>query len=275
MTETLHHRQVQARFSAAARTYSPIAHMQDRVATHVFDLLPDSFTPDRVLDAGCGPGRLLAMAHQRWPGATLTGIDSAAGMIAEGRRTLAGISVDFVQADLNTILPEPRFDLVLSSSALHWLNPFPAGLRNVASLVRPGGWFAMGLMLDGTLGELHAARRRAVPHKPPRGRLPTYDEFSSTLAGLAGMKVLHLERTSAQDTLPGGAEVLRAIHHMGVTGGDVSRSHAPLTRGEVQTLVETYNRMHATPHGVNLTFVIGFALLQATSSPLLHRKPSL
>ncbi len=48
-----------------------------------FDLVAQigATDPRRVVDLGCGPGNLTAALAQRWPGATVTGMDNSPEMI--------------------------------------------------------------------------------------------------------------------------------------------------------------------------------------------------
>jgi malonyl-CoA O-methyltransferase len=258
-----HHHQVKARFSAAARTYAGVSLLQDRVACRVMDLLPPSFVPRSVLDAGCGTGRLLRLARERWPAVPLTGLDVASGMIVESRKAFVGdTAVQLIEADMTTWSTVDPFDLVLSSSALHWMRPFDIGLNHVASLVRPGGLLAIGIMLDGTLGELRAARDAVAPDKTPEGRLPTFEALEHAARSVPGARIRRIEQVTAEYDLPDAAEVLRSVHEMGVTGGDVSRGSAPLTRKEINALIRRYEEQFPSPGGVRVTFEVGYLLLE-------------
>ncbi|MBO0849842.1 MAG: methyltransferase, partial [Pseudonocardia sp.] len=41
--------------------------------------------PRRVVDLGCGPGHLTAVASARWPDAEVEALDSSAAMVADAR----------------------------------------------------------------------------------------------------------------------------------------------------------------------------------------------
>lgn len=264
MKSTLHHNTLSTRFSAAAHTYAAAAHLQRLVAKRVLDMIPEDFSPASVLDAGCGPGGLMKQARMRWPNAKLTGVDIAPGMI---RTAVASFEddplVDFALRDIRNFQTNTPYDAVVSSSALHWLNPFDEGLDHVVSLCRPGGLLAIGIMLDGTLRELHEARRRTAAHKSPAGRLPTLNELEESARQIPGGRIRRLEQTISEYDQPSGMDVLRSIHEMGVTGGHVSRGDTPpLTRGELRSLAAWYDANHATPDGVRVTFVTGYLLLE-------------
>ncbi|TMB72391.1 MAG: class I SAM-dependent methyltransferase, partial [Chloroflexi bacterium] len=125
----------------------------DRVHRHAFDLAARFGDPAAVLDVGCGTGRLLRAAHERWPKARLVGVDPSEGMIEDGRRrTRAELHVAGAEA---IPLPDHSIDLAFSTIAFHhWADP-ARGLREVARVLRPGG----GLVIIDNIGPDWIARR--------------------------------------------------------------------------------------------------------------------
>lgn len=94
----------------------------------------------RVLDVGCGPGALSAAAAAR--GADVTGVDLAAGMLAEARRRHPGIT--FLEGDADDLpFPDGAFDVALGAFIVNHL-PHPeraaAELRRVAGRVALAMW---------------------------------------------------------------------------------------------------------------------------------------
>lgn len=113
----------------------------DRVHRHAFKLAAPFGEPAAVLDVGCGTGRLLRAAHDRWPHARLVGVDPSEGMIAAGRR-LTGAELHLAGAEAIP-LPDRSIDLAFSTIAFHhWADP-GRGLREVARILRPGGGFVL------------------------------------------------------------------------------------------------------------------------------------
>jgi len=95
-------------------------------------------TGQHVLDLGCGTG-----AHARElldRGATVEGLDRSRAMLAYARRRL-GADVPLHQADLSAPLPLPddRFDAVLASLVLHYVEDQVRPLREVHRVLVPGG----------------------------------------------------------------------------------------------------------------------------------------
>ena len=260
MNTTPHHQQVQRRFSSAARAYDDASQLQATVAENVMEMVPATMTPDRVLDVGCGTGRLLTLARTRWPRARLVGLDMAEGMIAQARQLVPGLH--WVTADAAQFTDEP-YDLVLSSSALHWLRPFDEGLAHVMGLVRPGGFLLAGLMTHQTLRELRETRNHVAPHKKAPGQLPTLDEIASAIHVLPGCRIHHAVEVVEQLAYPGAGPMLRGLHDMGVTGGDLSHGFVPLNRRELQALIARYDEAYQAPTGgVRATFSVAYVMVE-------------
>ncbi|MGH7918370.1 MAG: methyltransferase domain-containing protein [Candidatus Dormibacteraceae bacterium] len=92
----------------------------------------------RVLDAGCGPGAHALGLLER--GAIVTGCDRSEPELAiAGERLGPGVQLDRV--DLATSLPyaSGRFDAVLCSLVLHYLEDWSTPLREFHRVLRPEG----------------------------------------------------------------------------------------------------------------------------------------
>ncbi len=94
---------------------------------------------DSILDVGCGTGALLDAVSTRVPGARLVGIDLSPAMLAVARRRL-GDRAALVAAEAGRLSFHDRsFDLVVSSSALHYWPDPAAGLAEVTRVLTPEG----------------------------------------------------------------------------------------------------------------------------------------
>jgi SAM-dependent methyltransferase len=122
--------------------------------------------PARVVDLGCGTGRLLSFAH--------TGVDASAAMLAQAQAKHPDRHL--VQADLaHTGLPAQAFDAALCFHVLMHLAPpaIEAFFQEAARLVRPGGHVVV---------DIPSAPRRAW------GRRAAVDWHGSTAATLADVQ---------------------------------------------------------------------------------------
>lgn len=264
MNEHAHLHHVARRFSRAAGRYDDASDIQAEVARRVLELVPPGVTPRRVLDVGCGTGRLLQWARQRWPSAQLVGLDISKGMIEQARMTLGDDpNATFVLGDASNYDADAPFDLVLSSSSLHWLRPWADGLLRVAAIVRPGGFLVAGLMTAPTLSELRTARIAVAPHKPPPGQLPTTEEVRQVLSSRESIRLHHLDEIMLSLRHPSATALLQALHTMGVTGGDLSHGDVPLQRREIAELIRYYEAHFPAPGGgVTATFSVGYLVVE-------------
>jgi ubiquinone/menaquinone biosynthesis C-methylase UbiE len=92
----------------------------------------------RVLDAGCGAGAHAAELVRR--GASVTGLDKSAGLLAIARQRL-GDSVPLHQGDLAEPLPFPSasFEAILASLVVHYLKDWGPMLAEFRRVLAPGG----------------------------------------------------------------------------------------------------------------------------------------
>lgn len=125
-----------------ARTYDRIADPQTRWGAAVLDRLPLA-GDERVLDAGCGSGRVTERLAERLPRGEIVALDGSASMIDAARDRLArfGDRIEYVVADLGRPLPiEGVVDAVLSTATFHWVPDHDALFMNLAAVTKPGGW---------------------------------------------------------------------------------------------------------------------------------------
>jgi ubiquinone/menaquinone biosynthesis C-methylase UbiE len=113
----------------------------DRVHRIAFSLASRFGEPSAVLDVGCGTGRLLRAAHERWPKARLLGVDPSEGMVQTGR-ALTPAEIHLAGAE-DIPIPDRSIDLAFSTIAFHHWVDGARGLREVARVLRPGGAFIL------------------------------------------------------------------------------------------------------------------------------------
>ena len=249
------------RFSAAAETYDRHVRPQLVLAKAVISMLPE-MCPEQILELGSGTGQLTRLLAERFPGVPINAVDVAEKMIEHSRAKFNRVpQINWIVGDAQTFRDGGRYPLIASSSALHWVSDLRATCKNIFQCLEPGGTFALGMMLQGTLKELHELRKTIVPEKTPGLTLPTYEETKAHLQD-AGF---HLERRkhSEEEIIYSDAKAfLKAIHEQGVTGGKVSAGNAPLTRTEISQLVADYQETYTSDSGVYATYETATFLLR-------------
>jgi ubiquinone/menaquinone biosynthesis C-methylase UbiE len=94
-----------------------------------------------VLEVGCGTGQLTGQLAAN--GFAVTAIDLGASMIAAARRRLGSSRIRFDVVPFEDLeAPAGSFDLVISATAFHWVDP-DVKFTKSARLLRAGGWLAL------------------------------------------------------------------------------------------------------------------------------------
>jgi trans-aconitate 2-methyltransferase len=124
-----------------APTYDRVANPHVAWGRGVLDWLELS-GDERVLDAGCGTGRVTELLLAKLPRGRVVALDASPSMLEEAGRRLAHARerVELVCADLARPLPVgSAVDAVLSTATFHWVGDHEALFRNLAAVLRPGG----------------------------------------------------------------------------------------------------------------------------------------
>jgi demethylmenaquinone methyltransferase / 2-methoxy-6-polyprenyl-1,4-benzoquinol methylase len=98
---------------------------------------------DAVIDVACGTGKLAgALADRVGPFGRVLAVDLAPGMIAEARQQNPDlVQLEFTVADaLDLPVTDGTFDAATIAFGLRNLPDFEAAFRELARVVRPGGW---------------------------------------------------------------------------------------------------------------------------------------
>jgi trans-aconitate 2-methyltransferase len=105
---------------------------------------------ERVLDVGCGDGRVTASVLDRLHGGSLVGVDPSASMVEAARQRLAGSERAVVEfGEAATLDYYAEFDLVVSFNALHWELRWQQALHRIRDALRSGGRALLVQVCDG------------------------------------------------------------------------------------------------------------------------------
>ena len=95
----------------------------------------------RILEVGCGTGKATQSFAER--GYEMVCLDIGADLIAVAREKLSGFpNVSFVEQAFEAWKSEGTFDLVISATAFHWVDPKVRYLR-VSEVLESGGFLAV------------------------------------------------------------------------------------------------------------------------------------
>ncbi|HEY9174683.1 MAG TPA: methyltransferase domain-containing protein [Verrucomicrobiae bacterium] len=97
---------------------------------------------ERVLDVGCGDGKVTAEIARAVPRGAVVGVDSSPEMIRFAQASFPRTrfpNLRFSEMDARRLRFAETFHLVFSNAALHWVDDHPAFLRGAAACLSPGG----------------------------------------------------------------------------------------------------------------------------------------
>jgi SAM-dependent methyltransferase/nicotinamide mononucleotide adenylyltransferase len=124
------------------------AQMDASLVQKVEDLLP-WVLPPRIVDKGCGTGKLLVELSRRFPGASLVGVDLSRELLRRSdENTYAGGDVTLIPGDAaDPQLPDGSADTVIFSSIMHEVYSYGGydraridrALASAARELKPGG----------------------------------------------------------------------------------------------------------------------------------------
>lgn len=144
-----------------------------RIQRAVLDLaaseVPD---PVAVLDVGCGTGRLLRSARERFPSALLAGLDPAPEMVRQARSvTPPAAAIEFQEGAAESLpFRADEFDLVLSTMTFHhWADPARGAGEIRRVLTAQGRWVLADMIATGVMRYIR--RLFKVNRMPERGEL--------------------------------------------------------------------------------------------------------
>jgi len=157
-----------------ADSYERVSAPLEAMGREVLDRL-DLRGDERVLDAGCGTGRVTAALLERLPRGEVVAVDGSPAMIEQARARLEG-RADVRVADLVELELERPVDAILSTATFHWIADHDRLFAHLLDALVPGGRLAAQCGGAGNVAALEAAARLVGAREP----------YAAALAGWPG-----------------------------------------------------------------------------------------
>jgi len=125
-------------------------------------------SPRSIYDLGCGPGSITRLLAERWPAATVAGVDSSPDMLIKARQEAPAVT--FIQSDIAAWSPPTPADLLFSNSTLQWLADHATLLPRLMAQLASGGVLAVQMPHNHDAPS-HQLMRDAADAGPWRDRL--------------------------------------------------------------------------------------------------------
>jgi trans-aconitate 2-methyltransferase len=114
---------------------------------------------ERVLDVGCGDGKISAKIAARLPQGSIVGVDPSHSMIDYAREHYGpphSSNARFEVGDARLLGFSAEFDLVVSFNALHWVLDQQAALSSIRAALKPGGRALLRMVSKGNRKSIEA-----------------------------------------------------------------------------------------------------------------------
>lgn len=172
--------------------------------------LPNNFV---ALDLACGPGSISCRLLNRFSNAQSIGVDFDPVLLAIGQNTMSsgGDRMRWIKADIRETswvesLPVKKVDVILSSTALHWLAPNELiGLyMQLGNLLPPGGLFLNADEMRPSSSQIwpffHKWSRQAWANIFSEPDSESWEDYWKAVADEPGFKEFYEEHISLMST---------------------------------------------------------------------------
>lgn len=153
--------------------YARFADARLRPALDLLQRIPPG--PRRVVfDLGCGSGAVTRLLAERFPEASILGVDSSMAMLEKARAAVPGAR--FALADIATWSPDEPADVIVANAALHWIDAHRAVMQRLMGCLAPGGVLAVQM-----------PRNHAAPSHTTITAMLQEERWAALLSGVRGI----------------------------------------------------------------------------------------
>lgn len=136
-------------------------------------------SPAVIYDLGCGLGQLTRIMSERWPAASVYGLDNSREMLKEGAATPS--SVRWIEADIRTWSPDEPADLIYSNATLQWVEAHRDLFPRLVGYLKSGGCLAVQMPLSWGAPS-HRLMRQTLANGGPGGTALGTEQFRQAIA---------------------------------------------------------------------------------------------
>ncbi|HQF16466.1 MAG TPA: methyltransferase domain-containing protein [Methanotrichaceae archaeon] len=165
---------------------------------------------ERILDIGCGDGKITAGLAKLLPHGSILGLDSSSEMICYACAHWQLRNLEFRLGDASALDFLEEFDLVVSFACLHWVLDHEPVLKGISRALKPGGRAYLQFAGRGNAAAVLQAAHQTMEEERWRGYFPDFDfpygffdvsEYRPWIEQ-SGLRILRLELVCRQMVQP-------------------------------------------------------------------------
>lgn len=228
-------------FDRAAQTYDDAALIQREIGDRLVERLDYvRLNPQRVLDLGCGTGKISQALLNRYPQAEVIGVDLALSMVKTTQQSagdssqLSGICADVQQLPFQDECAE----LLISNLMLQWCNDLLAVFQECVRVLRPQGLFTFTTFGPDTLYELRNSWGQIDGYTHASQFVDMHDVGDTLLA--AGFRDPVMDREVITVTYPAVKGLLQDLKAIGASNATLGRNRGLTGKQRLQAFYQAY-----------------------------------
>lgn len=232
--------QVQRRFAKAKDSYLDHAQAQKQIYETLADLI-QHYCPHscaQVFEIGCGTGGLTRLLHHKLNIQQYTVNDLYPEVL-----DIIDVPVTLVLGDAENITFPKQLDLVVSSSALQWMQNLEAVFAKVADALVSKGWFCFSIFGKKNLKEIRELTGEGLHY---------FEDFElKKMLQQQGFEVLYCQE---QEIVLPFESPLAVLKHLKATGVTASSQQFKWTKQTLYAFIESYQQKFVHEQHVLLTY---------------------
>lgn len=228
-------------FDRAAKTYDEAALIQREIGDRLVERLDYvRLEPKRILDLGCGTGKISQHLLSRYPRAEVVGVDLALSMVqttqqkADQQANLSGVCADVQSLPFQAEVAE----LLISNLMLQWCNDLVAVFQECLRVLRPEGLFTFTTFGPDTLYELRHSWGQVDGYTHTSRFVDMHDVGDALLA--AGFRDPVMDRDVITVTYPAVSGLLQDLKAIGANNATLGRNRGLTGKQRLQAFYQAY-----------------------------------
>lgn len=252
-------------FSRAAKTYDKHAEFQ-RIAGHKLlaileaELADSIQTQDlcNIADLGCGTGFFTRQLSQRFPHATVTGVDIASGML-EVCKSSSDKEV-YYQADVCELpFEDSSQHIIFSNLTFQWIEQLPRLFAELERIRAENGVIVFTTLGENTLHELKSAWRSVDNHEHINSFIKVSD---LSLLGLAQWETFLVSEENIVMPYYSVMDIMRDLKGIGAQHRGHDRRKGLMKPSAIKQLEQAYTRHQCDQGQLPVTYQLVLALIR-------------